>query len=583
MYSVYKWLLRNVAKPGLSGRNNSNKLVFWAVILLLVTLVSCLARVEAKLMVPDPDYMLREAEIILTGVVIEIKPGREASEGVTGTVEVREVLKGSLKDKYVTLSETRYRVTGAWLQRIPPKGTHVFVLLRRDETGKPNFFVDGNQVAVIRNGRVEEIYKGINTERLPYVEKYDEYYQKNRKRDVAANPPAGPGVKDTSSAHSYPVPQKMYVVSVGRDGVLGWIHDSQNRDTGCAGFSCNLYRSPAPGERFEPVDVFSQVNGVFSGLCSHGIQNTTGLLTFVWAKKQKDKKFALYVSADAGRTWRKVPGTEGENPCCPYVMVPDLVSPRRAYLLPTVPATPFLGEQPLSLHSFFETKDGGVSWEKKSLPGKTPPAVEGLLFHPEDPEKIWAWRSSMGDWTGVQYSEDGGVSWRFLEVLGDNRIYGAVFNPFTDELLVAGRQVVSRWYNGKGENLRDKCGLQGKDFVAGPPLLDPKRKNVIIPVFSHEEKGATSGEVYWFRDGKLGKIASFSVEQGSPVYSFLYDRKLYISFMNLKGPGHLLEFPLPVRSIPWLWPGLGGALALGIVLALYVHKTSTRPSGRSEH
>jgi hypothetical protein len=202
--------------------------------------------------------------------------------------------------------------------------------------------------------------------------------------------------------------------------------------------------------------------------------------------------------------------------------------------------------------------------------------VEGLLFHPKDPEKMWVWHGSMGDWTGVRYSEDGGVTWQSVQVYGENRIYGVVFNPFTGELLVTGRQVISRWYNGKEEDLRDNCGLsENADFIAGPPLLNLRGKDVLIPVFVYEDKRTVSGIVYACRGGKVKKVTTFSVQLDSPVYVFLSKGKLYLSFMNSKGPGQVLEYPLLTISVPWWWAALGGALVTGILANFFLRRKAS--------
>ncbi|MBT9260243.1 MAG: hypothetical protein KM310_10930 [Clostridiales bacterium] len=375
--------------------------------------------------------------------------------------------------------------------------------------------------------------------------------------------------KGISSVGTWRIPKGLYIFHVSSEGILGWLPDLQNPTLGCAGPSSIIYRSSTAGEKFEPVTLFSQVNVVFNGPASHqNILDTTGLLSFIWAKKKGEENFSLYFSNDGGRTWNKVPGTESETPCPPFVAIPDLVNSQKAYIIPSTPTVPFLGEQPLSLNSFLETKNGGVSWEKKSLPGQTPPAVEGLLFHPNDPKKIWVWRGSMGDWMGVRYSEDGGLTWSTVPIPAEGRISGVTFNPYTGEVVVTGRGVISSWQSGKGKDLRGECGLPQDaraDFVAGPPLFNPQAKNVLFPVFFWGNGGVT-GVVYAYKEGKVKKITTFSVEQGDPVYAFLSEGKLYLSLMNAKGPGQVLEYPLPAISAPLWWPILSGVLVLGILV-----------------
>ncbi|NSW92889.1 MAG: hypothetical protein HPY74_19985 [Firmicutes bacterium] len=174
----------------------------------------------------------------------------------------------------------------------------------------------------------------------------------------------------------------------------------------------------------------------------------------------------------------------------------------------------------------------------------------------------------MGNWTGVQYSEDGGLTWQPLEIPAENRIHGALINPFTDELIVTGRQVISRLHKGKGEDLRRKCGiLERTDFVAGPPILNPRQKEVLIPVFTYE-KGTVAGTVYSCRSGEEEKIAVIPPIQGEPVYAFLSEGKFYLSFVNFKGPGQVLEYELPQETASYLWlaAGVGAVLLCGALL-----------------
>lgn len=152
---------------------------------------------EAKLTVLPPDKMIEQADIIATGTVAGLAPGSE-DELNSGTIELDAVLKGHVGEAKIVLKETRYMTEKSWLQRIPPVGTKVFVLLATDEEGKPGFFADGNQIAVMDNDRVTEVYKGINTSTVPYAAVYDAYYQ--RIKDGAYRPRADRVSEGTQSA-----------------------------------------------------------------------------------------------------------------------------------------------------------------------------------------------------------------------------------------------------------------------------------------------------------------------------------------------------------------------------------------------
>ena len=357
-----------------------------------------------------------------------------------------------------------------------------------------------------------------------------------------------------SASCSHPIPSGTYVFCVSQQGVLAY---RPIESKGCAGFACRLYRSLRLGMEFSPVTAFSSVNAIFAGPVAVGVGSGTGATAFVWAQRNGESKFALYATADAGATWRKVPDTETRNPCSPYRVIPDILNPAKAYLFP-VPS----GEAAIPLRHFWETRDGGRTWQSRSLPGKIPPA-DGFFFNPADLRKIWVWCGSMGNWTGVQYSEDGGLTWQPLKILAENRIYGAILNPYTGEIIVTGRKVISRWYKGKGEDLRGKGGISEKtDFVAGPPILDPLQKEVLVPVFKYEEKGGVSGAVYSCRSGEVEKIAVVPPIHGDPVYAFLSEGRLYLSFVNFEGPGQVLEYALLRQTAPHLWLGVGVGVAL---------------------
>ena len=162
---------------------NITVVLFMILIMFFVTFQS--EPVFAKLVLPGPELMLKDADLIITGVVTKLTPTTKVEDGYIGTIQVNHILKGSFKEKEVTLTEDRYSFSKAWLQRIPPKNTQVLVLLKIDENGKPYFFVDGNQIAIIKDNKVVQIYQGIN-QHLPYVKYYNDFYQKNKKLNEKA-------------------------------------------------------------------------------------------------------------------------------------------------------------------------------------------------------------------------------------------------------------------------------------------------------------------------------------------------------------------------------------------------------------
>lgn len=194
---------------------------------------------------------------------------------------------------------------------------------------------------------------------------------------------------------SHPIPSGTYVFCVSQQGVLAY---RPIESKGCAGFTCCFYRSSHFGASFFPVTDFSSVSAIFAGPVAVGIESGTGATAFVWAQKNEESKFALYATADAGATWRKVPGTETKDPCSPYRVIPDILNPAKAYLFP-VPS----GQAAISLRHFWETRDGGRTWQRRSLPGKIPPA-DGFFFDPANLRKIWVWCASPPNRSFVAWS-----------------------------------------------------------------------------------------------------------------------------------------------------------------------------------
>lgn len=384
---------------------------------------------------------------------------------------------------------------------------------------------------------------------------------------------AGASAKSAPVPRSYPLPPETYLFHVGSGGTLAYQVIEPNK--GCAGFACRLYRNSHLGAEFTPIETFASVNAIFAGPQTVGVQSGTEGAVFVWAQKRGGDRFALYATSDAGATWHEVPDTEAADSCCPYRVVPNILSPERAYLLPVPP-----GEAAISLHHFRETRDGGKTWEERSLPGKIP-AADGFFFDPGNSKKIWAWRGSKGGWTGVQYSKDGGVTWQSLQIPAENRIHGAILNPYTGEIIVTGRQVISRWCNGKGEDLREKCGLLPRTvFEAGPPLLDPAKKRVLVPVFWWEEAGGVKGKILAVCEGQVEKIADFAT-RAEPVYAWVGKEKLYLSGVGVgkNQSGELLIFSLPGAQ-PSIWrsflPLAIGGLFLLLVLWGFKHRQRNR-------
>lgn len=150
----------------------------------IVSLFLCLLfaphKTEARLTVFDPEAMLEGADIIATGTVVSLEPGDE-EELNQGTIALDTLLKGEVADGDVVLTEQRYIGDKMWLQRIPPVGTMVFLLLKHDDGQQsPGYIADGNHIGLLVDDHVTEVYQGINTSIKPYAETYDAYYQRHK-------------------------------------------------------------------------------------------------------------------------------------------------------------------------------------------------------------------------------------------------------------------------------------------------------------------------------------------------------------------------------------------------------------------
>jgi hypothetical protein len=177
----------------MKGRGQMNtglKKTLAGVLLLCLVLLLIPLHVQAKLTILPPDKMLEQADVIAAGTVEKLESSGEQT-GLTGTIRIDSVMKGSLESDRVILTETRY-MTGASLQQIPPASTNVLLLLKKDDHGNPGYFADANHIAVIENGRVTDVYKGTNISTQPYVETYDAYYQQHKGQALSGTMSAMP-------------------------------------------------------------------------------------------------------------------------------------------------------------------------------------------------------------------------------------------------------------------------------------------------------------------------------------------------------------------------------------------------------
>ena len=151
-----------------------------SMVILLLIIIAFPNLAYGKLTVLPPEKMLDKAQLVVIGEVISIDHDIEKNDNMeVGEIKVKQIIKGDYTEETIILHEVKY-ITGAVIERIPPIGSEVFLLLG----ASGNYFVDGNQIGIIEDGQVVDIYDGINLEIHPYVEKYNEYYQLHKNEGI---------------------------------------------------------------------------------------------------------------------------------------------------------------------------------------------------------------------------------------------------------------------------------------------------------------------------------------------------------------------------------------------------------------
>ncbi|MCR4441208.1 MAG: hypothetical protein QHH10_04055 [Peptococcaceae bacterium] len=153
--------------------------------ILLVILLALLPGVaNARLSVSSPEGTLKRADLIVTGTVIERNYEDERRKV---TIEINEVLKGTIEEKQLKLERKKNDVYGWTGFDFPEPGAKIFLLLGGDKTHGYWPAGDLNFLAVVADGHVSELYKGskigINDQSWPqedYAKAYDAFYQSHR-------------------------------------------------------------------------------------------------------------------------------------------------------------------------------------------------------------------------------------------------------------------------------------------------------------------------------------------------------------------------------------------------------------------
>ena len=332
------------------------------------------------------------------------------------------------------------------------------------------------------------------------------------------------------------------VFHIDKEGVLAYQNDNSSLKT-------HLLKSKSLTSKFTPIDVFEDASPMMTTCVP--LPNSP---VFVYGKMKGKKKFAVYVLNGRGEVINEVPGTERYSEYAwdrPFVVVPDMLSPLTFYVLQALHSPQgYAGGFNTNLQEILMTSDGGKSFKKVSLPGKTPVAIEGIVFNPKNINELWVWRSSTGYWEGVEHSTDGGISWHNLNIDVEGGIYGLIYNPITNEVVVLRKNLPSTTVGllSIANNKVKITDLKGnpsskRDSYVRVLLFDKERKSIIVPVFCWYKCNGNvtdiTGEIYSYSEGECKKIADVPEVEGDIVYGgFISPNTFFLSFENYRKSIH---------------------------------------------
>jgi hypothetical protein len=156
----------------------------------------------ARLLFVTPEETIEESDLIVTAIVIKRV---EDEQKPVGKFKVTRVLKGGYKREFLTIaSEAHFGgMPPGLMQGIPEVGTEVMMILSKNSAGKFDF-PELNSVAIIKEGRIIDIYnKGI-VENQPYITVYNNLLQKasRQQANTLRGAAAASHVKDKSRTRS---------------------------------------------------------------------------------------------------------------------------------------------------------------------------------------------------------------------------------------------------------------------------------------------------------------------------------------------------------------------------------------------
>jgi len=345
----------------------------------------------------------------------------------------------------------------------------------------------------------------------------------------------------------FEIPKDVRVFHISKDGVLG----IKTIETGYMSFKNQLLFAKDLESEFIPIDVFEDIEPVLNEVIPSGDYPVV-----VSAKLKGENKYSVYIINGRGEIINKVPNSESLSPISPFFdpnshmqVTQDLLNPTRYYIIPS--AYTQYGYK-LNLQKITLVEDGGKSFKEISLPGTTPDDIEGIIFNPNNIKEMWAWRSSMGYWTGVKHSKDGGITWQFVEHCPESFFYRFAYNPITKEVVMLTKMPLSivtdkgKVYDFKGTTVAEL------PYYIHPYILalffSKKTKGIIIPITRGLDSKRTIGEIYSYSNGNCEHIADIPAIEGDPVYGgFISDDAFFLSFSS-HDKNKVLVYTLNVAS-----------------------------------
>lgn len=161
----------------------SKALVLTVLIMYSVIGLFSVQNAGARLTVSSPQGMIEKSDLIIDGLITSHTVNQKQQQV---SIEVYQVLKGTVDVDNINLSASSYLPGGKVPDIFPPKGNRVLVLVN-GSGGDWHLAADLNAVAIISNSQVEQLYAGgskisINDqswEPQDYIEVYDRLYQAN--------------------------------------------------------------------------------------------------------------------------------------------------------------------------------------------------------------------------------------------------------------------------------------------------------------------------------------------------------------------------------------------------------------------